>query len=123
MVGLGQGIDAYNSVYPYYAFAAIVSPHSHNLFIQIFVEMGIVGLLVFIGVLACFFRAMVNFLRNTNEFRLQVVAAAMIAAAIGFLFQGIFDHVFYNYRVMLTFYIFIGLGLAFARVHGETSHA
>jgi len=123
MIGLGQGIDAYNRVYPYYAFAAIVSPHSHNLFIQIFVEMGIVGLLVFIAVLACFFRTMVNFLRNATEFRLQVVAAAMIAAAIGFLFQGIFDHVFYNYRVMLTFYIFVGLGMAFARVHETDNHA
>ena len=117
MIGLGQGIDAYNRVYPFYAFAAIVSPHSHNLFIQIFVEMGIVGLVVFIGVLACFFRVMVNFLRRTHEFRLRVVAAAMIAAVIGFLFQGIFDHVFYNYRVMLIFYIFLGLGMAFARIH------
>lgn len=118
MIGLGQGIDAYNRVYPYYAFAAIVSPHSHNLFIQIFVEMGIVGLIVFIGVLACFFRIMANFLRRTTDFGQRVMAAAMIAAVIGFLFQGIFDHVFYNYRVMLIFYIFIGLSMAFAKVHG-----
>ena len=119
MTGLGQGIDAYNRVYPYYAFAAIVSPHSHNLFIQVFVELGIAGLIVFIGVLACYFRVMVNFLRRAAEFRLRVVAAAMIAAVIGFLFQGIFDHVFYNYRVMLVFFIFIGLGMSFAKVHSH----
>jgi len=117
MTGLGQGIDAYNRVYPYYAFAAIVSPHSHNLFIQIFVELGLVGLIVFIVVLACFFRTMVNFLRRATDFRLRVVAAAMISAVIGFLFQGIFDHVFYNYRVMLVFFLFIGLGMAFAKIH------
>ena len=119
MTGIGQGIGAYNMVYPYYALAAVVSPHSHNLFLQIFVELGIVGLVVFICILACFFRTMVNFMRHATEFRLRVMGGAMIAAVIGFLFQGIFDYVFYNYRVQLTFYIFIGLCMAFAKVYGK----
>jgi len=119
MIGLGQGIEAYNVVYPYYAFAAIVSPHTHNLFMQVFVELGIVGLVVFIGVLACFFRVMANFLRRSTNFGDKVIAAAMVAAVIGFLFQGIFDYVFYNYRVQLVFYIFLGLGIAFAISRGQ----
>jgi putative inorganic carbon (HCO3(-)) transporter len=117
MSGLGQGIEAYNHVYPFYGFAAVPAPHSHNLFIQIFVELGIVGLLVFIGLLACFFRTMVNFLRRKTELRLRIMAAAIISAVIGFLFQGIFDYVFYNYRVLLSFYIFLGIAIAFAKVY------
>jgi len=118
MVGIGQGIEAYSRVYPYYGLAAIYSPHSHNLFFQVFIELGIVGILTFLGLLACFFRAMVTFIRNVTELKLKVVAVAMIAAVIGFLFQGIFDYVFYNYRVLLTFYVFLGLGIAFTKVHG-----
>jgi len=29
-----------------------------------------------------------------------------------------FDYAFYNFRVMLTFYLFLGLGIAFTRVAG-----
>jgi len=109
MAGLGQGIEAYNQVYPFYAFAAVPSPHSHNLFLQIFLETGIVGIVVFIVVLACFFRTQFSFIRRTTDLSRKVLAAALTAAVVGFLFQGMFDHVFYNYRVMLTFFIFIGI--------------
>jgi len=115
-MGVGQGEYAFNRVYTYYSLGAIFTPHSHNLFLQIFIETGIVGLIVFLGILACFFRAQVNFLRKVKEFRLRVFSAALIAATVGFLIQGIFDHNFYNYRVMLAFYLFMGIGIAFTRV-------
>ena len=122
-VGVGQGEYAFNRVYIFYSLGATFTPHSHNLFLQIFIEMGIVGILVFIGVLACFYRAHANFLRRVKEFRLRVMSAAMIAGVTGFLVQGIFDHAFYNYRVMLTFFIFLGLGIAFTRIVGSESEA
>jgi len=115
--GVGQGIDAYNTVYPFYALAAIYSPHSHSLYIQYLVEIGVIGFLVFVAVLACYFRTMANFLRRATEFRHRVMAAAMVAAVVGFLFQGVTDFVFYNYRVLLTFYLFIGISIAFARAN------
>jgi len=115
-MGVGQGEYAFNRVYTYYSLGAIFTPHSHSLFFQIFIETGIIGILVFIGVLACFFRAQVNFLRRVKEFRLRVFSAALIAATVGFLVQGIFDHNFYNYRVMLAFFLFMGIGIAFTRV-------
>ena len=115
--GIGQGIDAYDRVYPFYSLAAIHSPHSHSLYIQYLVEIGVIGFAVFVIVLACYFRTMANFLRRTTEFRLRIMTAAMIAAVIGFLFQGVTDFVFYNYRVLLAFYMFIGIGIAFTRVY------
>ena len=114
-MGVGQGEYAFNRVYTYYSLGAIFTPHSHNLFLQIFLETGIVGFLVFLGMLACFFRAQANFLRRVKELRLRIMSAAMVAAVSGFLFQGVFDYAFYNYRVMLSFFLFIGLGIAFTR--------
>jgi putative inorganic carbon (HCO3(-)) transporter len=115
-VGLGQGIEAYNKLYPYYGFNAVVAPHSHNLFLQIFVETGILGLLVFLGLLAAFFRTMASYLRKERDWRKKAVAMAMMSGVVGFLFQGIFDYVFYNNRVMLIFYIYLALGTVLARI-------
>ena len=115
-VGVGQGEYAFNRVYTYYSLGAIFTPHSHNLFLQIFLETGIVGFLVFIGFLACFFRAHANFIRRAKELRLKIFSASFVAAAVGFLAQGMFDYNFYNYGVRLTFFLFIGIGIAFTRV-------
>ena len=115
--GVGQGIEAYNHIYPYYSFAAIPTPHSHNIYLQIAIELGVVGLLVFIAIMACYFGIMANFLRRVTELRLRIMAAAMISAVIAFLFFGIFDYVFYNYRVLLSFYILLGLAVAFVKAN------
>ena len=109
MAGIGQGAEAYNSVYPFYAFSAVTAQHSHNLFLQIFIETGLVGILVFLGILACFFRTQFSFMRNCDDWRRRLLSAAMVSAVIAFLVQGMFDHNFHNYRVMLVFYLFLGI--------------
>ena len=120
MAGLGQGIDAYNRVYPFYSFAAVPSPHAHNLFLQIFLETGIIGLLVWMAVLACFFRTQFSFMRHTTDVRRKILSAAITAGVIGFLMQGMFDHVFYNYRVMLVFFLFLGIGNSLTTVEDDS---
>lgn len=115
--GVGQGLEAYHTVYPYYALAAAGTLHSHNLFLQIFVEVGVGGFIIFIAILACFFRELANFWRKTQEFRLKLMASAIMAGMIGFLVQSFFDYTFFNFSIILTFYLFIGLGLAFTRVY------
>jgi len=120
MAGIGQGAEAYNSVYPFYAFSSVTALHSHNLFLQIFLETGIVGILVFLMILACFFRTQFSFMRHTTDFRRKILSAALTAAVVGFLLQGTFDHSFHNYRVMLVFYLFLGLANSFAEAEAKT---
>ena len=68
--------------------------------------------------LASFFRTQFSFMRNTADKRRRILSAAMTAAVVGFLFQGIFDLVFYNFRVMLAFFLFIGLANALTIAEG-----
>jgi len=114
--GLGQGIEAYNVIYPYYMFSNVSAPHSHNLFLQVFIELGIFGLIVFLLMLLAFFRAILGLFYKSNDKKTKSLLAAFFAATIAFLIQGIFDHVFYNYRVMLTFFIFMGIGSAIVNI-------
>ena len=123
MIGVGQGRDAFRRVYSFYALAGTPTQHTHNVFLQYASEIGVLGLIVFIGLLACYFRAMANFYVSASCVRHKMLAAVFIAAPLGVLLQGMFDHVFFNFGVLLSFYVFLGIGLACSRVLVSDSSA
>lgn len=46
--GIGIGEGAWDRVYPIYSYIGVeAAPHSHNLYLQIWLELGVIGLLVF----------------------------------------------------------------------------
>ena len=45
--GIGPGMEAFNQVYPAYAYHAVSAPHSHNLFLQLTSDTGIFGMGIF----------------------------------------------------------------------------
>lgn len=48
MAGIGIGEDAWRRLYPMYSYMGIeAAPHSHNLFIQIWLELGVFGIIAF----------------------------------------------------------------------------
>jgi len=105
--GVGLGTDAFNSVYPYYALSAVVAPHPHNLFLEILCESGILGLTMFFGCIICFYRALGR-CRKENQ-KLYSVAVALGSGMAGYLLQGMFDNVWYNYRIFFFFFVMMGL--------------
>lgn len=112
--GIGPGTEAFKSVYPFYSYSGIVAPHSHNMFLQIFVESGIVGIGVFLAVLFMFMKKMVTGYQATSGkgSKLGAMIVAIAAGVVGFAVQGMFDNCFYNYRVFLIFWYVIALGVA-----------
>lgn len=47
--GIGIGEGAWDRLYPLYSYLGVeAAPHSHNLYLQIWLELGVIGLLVFI---------------------------------------------------------------------------
>ena len=49
LTGIGIGGDAWNRVYPLYSYLGVeAAPHSHNLYLQIWLELGIAGMLAFL---------------------------------------------------------------------------
>ncbi len=119
--GIGMGTEAFTAVYPFYSYNGIVAPHSHNLFLQILVESGILGIAVF-GIILCFFlkRMVTGYqLGGGKGQTLSTLICAISAGVCGFLVQGLFDNCFYNYRVLLVFWQVIGFGMACLQVAKE----
>jgi len=105
--GIGLGEGAFSRIYQMYAFNAVVSPHSHNLYLQILIDMGIAGITVFMLVLVCLYKNMLLSIKKMG--RLAALPAALCAAMTGYLIQGMTDNAFYNYRIVAFFWICVAL--------------
>ncbi|MBE6724111.1 MAG: hypothetical protein E7576_02770 [Ruminococcaceae bacterium] len=67
LTGIGIGEGAWFRVYPLYAYQGVeVAPHSHNLFLQIWLELGVVGIAVFVIFLFLLFQAAFTLFRELS---------------------------------------------------------
>ena len=115
--GIGMGESAFNEVYPFFSYNAIAAPHSHNLFLQLTVEAGVVALLVFLVTQVIFLKKMSDVYRLDNKKSLNSSLVLAIGAGVaGFLVQSMFDYTFYNYRVMAIFIMLMAIGMSFTHI-------
>ena len=117
LCGVGPGDVAFNTVYPSYSYDEIVTPHSHNLFLQITADAGICALILFCVILICYFRWLFAAVHREKNGTGKSLPIAFISGAAGFLVQAMTDFSFYNYRVMFVFWVYLALGMAAARWH------
>ncbi len=114
LTGVGLGLSAFSRVYRDYMIAGTPALHSHNLYLQVGIEMGIVGLLLLVWVcFAAFLRArcLVHF-----EQRHSFILAGIIAALAGHLLHGLFDYVWFSPRIVMIFWMFLGMTSALSSV-------
>lgn len=119
--GVGVGEASFKPVYSLYALSGIeTAPHSHNLYLQIALELGVVGLVVFIAML--FVWAQSNFTLHKNESRPEkLLSAAVFCGILAVLAQGLTDYIWYNYRVFFMFWLVLGLGSAIRKTLDSTA--
>lgn len=108
---IGQGTVAFNSIYPFYSYSGVGAEHTHNLFLQIIIETGILGVISFIGILFKFYQTLCHGLKVSNDKEISVCMIAFISGMTGFLIQSLFDNTWYNNRIILIFWIFIALAM------------
>ena len=114
--GVGPGMDAYNMVYPEYAYNAITAPHAHNLYLQLMCDTGVCGIAIFLILMVSFYRMMFTAIRRERDRRARIYQIAGTSAITAFLVQSMTDYTFYNYRVMLLFFCVLGLCVCFTRM-------
>ena len=111
----GIGIGAFNQIYPLFSLEAANAYHSHNLFLQEFIELGIVGFSILVLLFLFFFQKLYSAMRVVPK-RFQFLLGAVFGGFGGLLLQGITDHLWFDYKIVLFFWCFIGLGMAAVRV-------
>lgn len=111
LCGVGPGPDAFNTVYPVYSYDEIVTPHSHNLLLQITSDAGICALVLFCVILWVYFRRLAAAIHTTACRTGKLLQIAFLSGTAGFMVQAMTDYSFYNYRVMFLFWVYLALGM------------
>ncbi len=119
--GVGIGEASFKPIYSLYALSGIESaPHSHNLYLQIAVELGIVGLAVFLLMLFVWAQSCLTFHKNETRPE-KLLSAAVFCGILAVLAQGATDYIWYNYRVFFMFWLVLGLGSAIRKTLDSTA--
>lgn len=118
LCGVGPGVTAFNMIYPAYSYNSVAAPHAHNLFLQVMSDCGICGLAALIAVIFLFYRVTCGALSRETDRISRYGLIASISGMCGFMVQSMTDHSFYNYRVLFLFWVFLAVGMLYARRTG-----
>jgi len=112
--GVGLGSDAFMQIcsrYPLYT-NGVVPPHSHNLFLEIWLEAGIISILSFVWFMARMVKkCMITIFEKTDK-ELNHILMSGVAAMAGISVMGLAEYVWFEGRVMLFFWAVAGFILA-----------
>jgi O-antigen ligase len=115
--GIGYGPEAFSQIYPLYAYAGIEnSPHSHSLYLQILISMGIAGLVCFAVMVFFYFQKGFEYLKKPASRDGFLITLAALSSTLALLIMGLFDYVWYNYRLFFMFWLVIGICVCCVRI-------
>ncbi len=112
--GVGMGEEAFRVGYINFAETGTQSVmHSHNLLLQIGIQLGFAGAALFIlSMLSVSGKCATATVKKNGDKELSFVIKAAISGATALLAVGVFDYPWYNYRIMFIFWALLGLACA-----------
>ena len=103
--GIGCGESAFRSVFPAYAVSGTESVmHPHQIFLQVFTETGLAGLLLFAVILWHLLRGFVRFCGSMSEGMRRTEGVTLFCILTGGLVMGCFDSLWYHYGLFWLFW-------------------
>ena len=99
--GVGLGLVAFSRVYRDYMIAGASAIHAHNLYLEVGLEMGIVGLFALLWMAYRGFSEALTCIESSHK--MSFILAGIAAALVGHLFHGIVDYVWYSPRIVMAF--------------------
>lgn len=93
----------------------IKQPHAHNIFLEFFIEGGIVGVCLFAAALALMVFSLIKIAVKCKEGR--ALSVTLIASLAGFVCCGMFDFIFYGPKPIQIFFLLAGVIEAVRRLY------
>ena len=113
LTGIGLGPEAFLKEYPPYAnMWAQNAPHSHMLYLELLVELGVIGLISFIAFLLFALKKGLSVFNRTVSKDARCISIGAISALAGISFTACAEYIWFYPRVMFVYFICIGVLLA-----------
>ena len=107
--GVGLGTDVFRqTVQNYHQYTKATPPHTHVLYLQIWIETGVAGVLTFIWYIYRTFRDSIVSIYNSSH-TLKNILAAGVASLAGILTTSVAEYTWYYPRVMFIFWVVLGI--------------
>lgn len=121
---LGVGWYGYRFVYPTYNFyladKSVIMYHCHNIFLNIWAELGAHGLLAFLVVWwGIFLPAAWRLAYHGSSLWLKAMGRGYVLATVGIIVGGLTDHVYFNTQMGLCFWTLGGLTMLCKKLNEE----
>ncbi|MDP4179981.1 MAG: O-antigen ligase family protein [Bacillota bacterium] len=105
-MGVGLGTDAFRNICQnFYQYTGKVPPHAHNTFLQIWLEMGLSGIIAFVWFIARIVKKSIINLSNKAEGNINNILIAGICSIVSVLAMGLAEYIWYYPRVMIIFWV------------------
>jgi putative inorganic carbon (HCO3(-)) transporter len=115
----GIGVDNFQNFDPDYGNFGI--NHAHNLFLNIAAERGIPALFAFGLLIFALFRALNSSLRRAQSTMERALITGFLATFAGYLVHSIFEVSYYDHKVLLLFWMLLGVAASLPRLLSSVS--
>ena len=114
----GTGINTYSKVGREYEREGKIEwgGYPHNCYLQMWAELGILGLLAFFWILYRIFSSSINVLRQCGDKKMFNLLLGVLAGFLGFLVHSFFDTNFYAGKIAVLMWIMIGIIMVLQRI-------
>lgn len=115
LTGIGYGKKTFSKYYP----DVDEVRHAHNIFMNTAVELGIIGLIIFISMLVVVGKDFITAIKREPAFDRRLILSGIFASLAGFLTLNLFDYMYHGWPGQM-FWMLIGIGYALISPHAET---
>ena len=120
LTGIGLGPGNFIPLYANYSSPlASVAYHSHMLYLEVWLEMGVLGIVSFLGMYLGVIRRGIRALRHADPM-LKNVLTACVSSLAGVSFVGAAEYIWFYPRILFAFFITIGITLAAVKLAEES---
>ena len=120
LTGIGLGPGNFIPLYAGYSSPmASVAYHSHMLYLEVWLEMGLIGIVSFLGMYLGIVRRGLRAIRHADPL-VRHVLIACVSSLAGVSFVGAAEYIWFYPRVMFAFFIVLGVTLAAVKLAEES---
>ena len=120
LTGIGLGPGNFTPLYASYCDPnASVAQHSHMLYLEVWLEMGLLGIISFLGMYLGLIRRAIRSMGHADSM-LRYVLIACVSSLVGVSFVGAAEYIWFYPRVMFAFFILIGITLSAVKLAEES---